>query len=73
MRATYHLIVIDDFYDFVHPSHACPPAYTLHLLTFIITIVHRLLFLLSPFHSPLCSELVPGSLEVKYFLDTSFP
>ena len=35
-----------------------PPAYTLHLLTFIITIVHHL-FCYPPFHSPLCSELVP--------------
>ena len=44
MRATYHLIVIDDFYDlFIHPTLALPHI-PLHLLTFIITILHRLLF-----------------------------
>ena len=58
MRATYHLFVIDDFHDlFIHPTLASRIYPALTYLYYHYRSSFDVLF--SPFHSPLCSELVP--------------
>ena len=73
MRATYHLIVIDDFYDlFSHPTLALPHIPCTYLPLLSLSFIVCCFVIPFPF-TALFRACTPGSLEVKYFLGTSFP